>query len=89
MKPLASLSSELTTAARRALMVLRDQKLNRTRGGWSGPGTQRISLDVAAQLKAFGLARAVISNGRHQLIITGAGRMLAQIFGERAERRQA
>lgn len=87
MKPLASLTSaDLKPAAKKALLQLGRQSLRRTRGGWCATG-YRVTLDVAGQLQAKGLARAEIANGRHLLVITGAGRMFAGVLEERRARK--
>lgn len=82
-RPLASLTAgELGQAARDALLLTTTHRLGRVTGGFYAPG-KRVSLRVADQLIARGLARIEISGGRHQLVPTGAGRMLADVIRQR------
>lgn len=83
MKPVSSLTAgELGDAARTALLLSTTHKLARVTGGFRAPG-RRISLRVADQLVERGLARIEISGGRHQLVPTGAGKMLADVIRQR------
>lgn len=81
--PVSSLTAgELKPAAREALLVATTASLSRVSGGWYTPG-RRITLRVADQLIQRGLARVEISGGRHKLVPTGSGRMLADVLRQR------
>lgn len=83
MKPVASLASgDLRQAAKEALLLTATHPLNRVSSGWYTPG-KRVSLRVADQLITRGLARVEISGGRHRLVATGSGRMLADVIRQR------
>jgi len=83
MKPVSSLTAgELGSAAKAALLLSTTHRLGRVTGGFYTPG-KRVSLRVADQLIQRGLARVEISGGRHQLVPTGAGRMLADVIRQR------
>lgn len=81
--PISSLAtSELRTAAKDALLLTATQPLRRVQSGWYTPG-KRVTLRVADQLIARGLARIQIAGGRHQLVATGSGRMVAAVIRQR------
>lgn len=87
MKPLASMSTgELGAAAKEALLLSTTHRLGRITGGFYSQG-RKVSLRIADQLIARGLARIEISGGRHQLVPTGAGRMLADVVRFRRAQR--
>lgn len=75
-------TSDLRPAAREALLLTTAQPLRRVPSGWYTPG-RRITLRVADQLIQRGLARIQISGGRHQLVATGSGRMVADVIRQR------
>lgn len=83
MKPLADFTTgELGAAAREALLLATTRRLGRVTGGFYSQG-RKVSLRVADQLIERGLARIEISGGRHQLVPTGSGRMLADVIRQR------
>lgn len=83
MPPVSSLTSgDLTPAGKAALAQLAIRPFNRIGSAWRTTGT-RVTLKTADQLKHRGLARVEIAGGRHQLVITGAGKMLAGVLEER------
>lgn len=84
MKPSVSslATSGLRPAAKEALLLTATHPLRRVTSGWYTPG-RRITLRVADQLIQRGLARIEISGGRHQLVATGSGRMVADVIRQR------
>lgn len=84
--PVSSLTAgELTAAGKSALQRIAAEPLRRIKGGWYAPG-HKVSLKVADQLKARGLARVENNQGRMRLVATGSGRMLADVIEERSKR---
>lgn len=78
--PLAAM--QLRPAAKDALLLAAMHPLNRVSSGWYTPG-RRITLRVADQLIQRGLARVEIAGGRHLLVATGSGRMLADTIRQK------
>lgn len=82
-QPVAFLATgDLRMAAKDALLLTAAQPLRRVPHGWYTPG-KRVSLGVADQLINRGLARIEISGGRHRLVATGSGRMVADVIRQR------
>lgn len=81
--PATSLAAyDLRGAAKDALLLTATEPLRRVPYGWYTPG-KRVSLRVADQLIIRGVVRIEISGGRHRLIATGSGRMLADVLRQR------
>lgn len=64
---------ELTTAQLAALRTVRDNRLIRCKNGWRGPGSPRVTLDMATTLAAMKLIMHRDYFGKTRLEVTGVG----------------